>query len=147
MIWFLDTSALVKRYIRESGSDWLRKEIKSHQVLIAQITPVELASALGRNLKQGKVSDFVFRQARRRFLLHIKENQYKIEQMTQLVVNQAMRLAYAYRLRAYDAVQLATALVSVNVGERDRMFFVTSDGNLETVAIAEGLQALNPSKH
>jgi predicted nucleic acid-binding protein len=59
--------------------------------------------------------------------------------MTQLVVNQAMRLAFAYRLRAYDAVQLATALMSVNVGERARMFFVTADGNLETVPIAAAL--------
>ena len=26
MIWFVDTSALIKRYVREPGSDWLRTD-------------------------------------------------------------------------------------------------------------------------
>jgi hypothetical protein len=33
MIWFVDTSALVKRYIKEEGSEWLRSEIARHDSL------------------------------------------------------------------------------------------------------------------
>jgi len=73
MIWFVDTSALVKRYIKEQGSDWLRKEIVQHETLISQLTPVELAAALSKRLADGSISKFVFYQARRAMLLHLVE--------------------------------------------------------------------------
>ena len=33
--WFADTSALIKRYVREMGSDWVRSEVARNQVVIA----------------------------------------------------------------------------------------------------------------
>ena len=45
MIWFVDASALVKRYVNETGSHWLRSELVLHQVAIAEITAVELIAA------------------------------------------------------------------------------------------------------
>jgi len=48
MIWFVDTSALVKRYIKEQGSEWFRQEIVRHDVLISQLTPIEMAAALSK---------------------------------------------------------------------------------------------------
>lgn len=38
MIWFTDASALVKRYVNETGSQWFRSELSKHQVVIAQTT-------------------------------------------------------------------------------------------------------------
>jgi len=46
MIWFADTSALVKRYISEKGSPWMRAEMVRHDVLVSQLTPIEMAAAL-----------------------------------------------------------------------------------------------------
>jgi predicted nucleic acid-binding protein len=65
MIWFVDTSALVKRYLKEQGSEWVRSEIVHHDVLISQATPIEPGAAFSKRLGDGSVSKFVFYQARK----------------------------------------------------------------------------------
>ena len=50
-VYFFDSSALVKRYAYETGSDWivaLTEPSASHSLYIARITAVELVSALSR---------------------------------------------------------------------------------------------------
>jgi hypothetical protein len=80
-IWFADTSALIKGYVRELGSDWLRNEVARNQVIIAQLTPIELTAALGRRFCQGNISRIAFYQARRMFLLHLKAGKYQISDL------------------------------------------------------------------
>jgi len=147
MIWFVDTSALVKRYIREDGSDWLRKEIARHDVLISQLTPIELGAALSKRFREGSISEFVFHQARRAMLLQLVEGRYATLDLSQRVVSQALSLTFRQQLRAYDAVQLATALVaSIEVDPR-RFVFITADEKLAAVSLAQGLRTENPSNH
>lgn len=147
MLWFVDTSALVKRYVREAGSDWLRNEIAGHDVFIAQVTPIEAAAAFRRRFQQGHISEFVFHQARRRFLTHLAEDRYNIFEMSQRIVDEALRLLFKHDLRAYDAVQLATAMTVLNISERSRFVFVTADLQLEAASRTEGLQTDNPLNH
>ncbi len=52
MIWFVDTNALAKRYVNETGSQWLRREVAQHHVLLTQITPIEMMAALGRRFRK-----------------------------------------------------------------------------------------------
>ena len=33
MIWYCDSSALVKRYVRETGSRWFRAQVSQHQAV------------------------------------------------------------------------------------------------------------------
>ena len=146
-IWFADTSALVKRYVREQGSDWLRNDVVKQEVLISQITPVELTAALGRKFRQGHISKFAFYQARRMFFLHLEAQQYSIIDLDQPIVNTALRLTFKEGLRAYDAVQLATALECRKNIDPKRFIFLTSDTELETISQAEGLQTDNPLNH
>ena len=147
MIWLADASALVKRYVNEKGSRWLRRELAHHQIIIAQITPVEIVAALGKRFRQGDISEFAFYQARKRFLAHRARQQYQIVEMNAPIVEEAMRVAFDHDLRAYDAVQLGTALITAKRVERDRLFFVTADSQLAAASAAEGLQVENPLSH
>ncbi len=55
--YFFDTSALAKRYIEESGSEWVSaicEKSTLHLIFISEITEVELVSALIRRGK-GKI--------------------------------------------------------------------------------------------
>jgi uncharacterized protein len=146
-IWFADTSALIKRYMREPGSDWIRNEVVKSEVLISQITPIEIMAALGRRFRQGLISRFAFYQARRMFLLHLEAEQYIVIDLEQPIVDQAIRLTFHQGLRAYDAAQLASALEACKTQDRSRFVFLTADAALETVAQAEGLQTDNPLNH
>ena len=91
MLWFVDTSALVKRYVNEPGSLWLRHELTQHQLLIAQITSVEMMAALGRRYRQGSLSQFALSQARRRFLAHRAQQEYQIVELSAPMIEEAMR--------------------------------------------------------
>lgn len=147
MIWFADSSALVKRYVNEAGSHWLRRELANHRVIIAQITSVEMIAALTRRFRQGDISKFALHQARKRFLTHRADQQYQIIEIDPPIIEEAMRLAFAHGLRAYDAVQLATAMFAARGVDKSRFVFVTADAQLEIGCAAEGLQVENPLNH
>ena len=58
-----------------------------------------------------------------------------------------MQLTFKYGMRAYDAVQLASALIASAGREHSRFTFLTADHQLEQVAQAEGLLTENPLVH
>jgi uncharacterized protein len=66
--------------------------------------------------------------------------QYQIVLMTTVLVDRAMELAEKHRLRGYDAIQLASALVvhaeltASRVGE---LVFISANADLNDVAQAE----------
>ena len=55
--YFLDTSALVKRYVTEIGSTWVQDiaALNTDKLNIAQITWVEFFSALARRQREGSL--------------------------------------------------------------------------------------------
>lgn len=58
MIYFLDTSALIKRYVREQGSLWVQTvtDLKTrNSLMMARITWVEMLSGLTRRQREGNL--------------------------------------------------------------------------------------------
>jgi predicted nucleic acid-binding protein len=56
--YFFDTSALVKRYAVEQGSDWVQSVAvdRGSDIYIASVTTVEVTSAVARKLRGGHLS-------------------------------------------------------------------------------------------
>ena len=112
MAYFVDSSALVKRYVQEAGTTWVRgitRHTRSTPVYIARIGAVEVTSAVarrrkGRTLTRPRASSIL-----RRFRQHLA-GRYIVVEVTPALLDDAMRLANAHALRAYDAVQLSVAL-------------------------------------
>lgn len=80
---------------------------------------------------------------------HIK-NEYRLVVAHPPIFTEAVRLTQAYRLRGYDAVQLATglaALRSLLAAGLPALIFVAADNDLIMAAQAEGLAAENPNNH
>ncbi|MFB2971484.1 type II toxin-antitoxin system VapC family toxin [Aerosakkonema sp. BLCC-F183] len=148
--YFLDTSALVKRYVAETGSNWIKSITDSatgNDVAIAQITWVEVLSALGRRRREGSLStddfDYVLEEFREDF-----DNQYPVIEVDRMLIEIAGQLVIQYPLRAYDAIQLASALrvQSVFATMPDiELIFVTADERLINIAQTEGLVTDNPN--
>lgn len=58
-VYFIDSSALVKRYISETGSAWvvgLFDPALNNEVFIAAITGVEIIAAITRRSRGGSIS-------------------------------------------------------------------------------------------
>ncbi len=110
MIVYLDTSALVKRYIRETGSNDVVELVEDAEavgsVVLAQ---VEMASALGKAARLEWVERLAVKKAWQDFLLHWPS--FTRIGVTPLLAERASQLSWEYGLRAYDAAHLAASLI------------------------------------
>lgn len=150
--YFLDSSALVKRYARETGTAWMLsffRRAAGHRLYISRITGVEVAAALTRKLRGGYLSTAEVTRARGRLRRDIGMR-LRVTEITSVMLTDAMSLAEKHGLRGYDAVQLSAALeingrrVALGAGP---LTLVTSDAELLTAAVAEGLATDDPNTH
>ena len=110
--YFVDSSALVKRYVQETGTSWVRgitRHSPSTLIYIARITAVEVPCAIARRRKGKTLTPPRASSILRRFRQHLA-GRYTVAEVTAALLDDAMRLGIKHALRAYDAVQLAVAL-------------------------------------
>ena len=149
---YVDTSALVKRYVDEIGSDWLRTTVRaehSSSVIIVHLAIVEMTSALTRRLREGVLTQAEYAQLQNAFRSDCLD-EYEIAIAVGNVIDQANHLLEAHPLRAYDAVHLATAVVAnQRLVDNDLapLVFLSSDDRLNDAASAQGLAVDNPNHH
>jgi predicted nucleic acid-binding protein len=149
---FCDSSAIVKRYVVETGStyvDALADLESGNIVLLARITRVEVAAAFARRLKGTSLTAADAQKALALFQHDLMNNYFTVE-ITPGLLSEAMRLAVKHALRGYDAVQLAAALEAN--GERlsnslPPLTLVSADTELNTAAQVEGLNVEDPNNH
>jgi predicted nucleic acid-binding protein len=148
--YYLDASALVKRYADELGSAWIRQITDpraGNTVLLAEITLAEVAAALAaKHRAPGGITRPQRDRALSRFLQDCDE-QFLLLPLDRPVIDRAVELTQTHRLRGYDAVQLATALVTNEILESQNLsppVFVVGDDDLLIAARAEGLPTDNP---
>jgi uncharacterized protein len=149
--YFVDSSALVKRYVVETGTAWVRgitRRMPSTHIYVSLITAVEVTSAVARRrgvtLSATRASSILSR-----FRKHLA-GRYLPSEITPALVNDAMKLANTHRLRAYDAVQLATALdlhKDWSANSLGAFVFISADHALNAAATAEGLTVDDPNSH
>ncbi len=148
---FCDSSAIVKRYIVETGSTWLSAttDPKNNRVYVARITFVEVISAVSRRKKGKHLSTTDADNARLQSEQDYLNEFQKVEISENLIV-EAANLAKKYALRGYDAVQLATALET----EKERfavglppLTLLSADTDLNAAAVSEGLTVDNSNNH
>lgn len=148
---YFDTSALAKRYMPEPGTNWVRKQTARsavNDIIIAQITPVELYSALARQYHDAQI-DLARLQAFRRLFMHHLQHQYLVLTLSNTIITRALTLHETYRLRAYDSLQLASALeLRVRLAETQQtLTFVAADTRLLDAAATAGLSTDNPNNY
>ena len=78
-VYFFDSSALVKRYVQENGSEWVRQAtaLQKHVILVSRITYVEVLSAFARLQREGKIDSTAISTTRDLFE-YDWTNQYQI---------------------------------------------------------------------
>jgi len=121
-LYFLDSSALVKCYVTETGSAWIKALTdpeKRNPLIIARIT-------------------------------YDLDMQYQVAELDRTLTEAAGELVTRHPLRAYDAVKLASALRVQSELVRAKspaLTFFSADDRLVAIAQAEGLLTDNPNRH
>jgi predicted nucleic acid-binding protein len=151
-VFYLDASALVKRYLAERGSAWvvsLCADENATAVAIANIGIIEVAAAFAAKRRGHFLSDPDY-DAILSELLDNAQTRYWLVAISQIVMDHAIALTRRQKLRGYDAVHLACAL-ALNKPLLDSglpsLTFVAADDDLLAAAEAEGLPTENPNQY
>ncbi|MCY4077436.1 MAG: type II toxin-antitoxin system VapC family toxin [Acidobacteria bacterium] len=140
MFLYLDTSALVKRYIAEAEAEDVDAVMNdSGAVGTSLITRTEVAAALARAVRQGRLNEDGGREAHRRFLEEWPD--FGRVPVTDALAARADELTWTHALRAYDAMQLAAALACQETLEalQEDVLFACFDERLRAAAGETGL--------
>src|SRR5258708_22251865 len=135
---FWDASALVPLLVRQSNTSHAVGLYKTLDVVVWWATPVELASAVARLLRTGKISTGEFAKIRK--LANALFASWAVISPTDAVRSTAMELVERYDLRAADSLQLAAALHWCGEVSQGRIF-VSGDQRLHDAAILSGFNA------
>jgi uncharacterized protein len=152
VVCFFDSSAIVKRYLIETGTAWVNgitDLAAGNKIFLARITLVEVVSAITRKSRSSGISAAGASKAITDFRDDFG-NEYLVIELTPSLIERAADLAEGHALRAYDAVQLAAALqidVEITAAGASPIIMVSADGALNTAALAEGLAVDDPNTH
>ncbi len=146
---YLESSALIKRYVPEKGSEVLDALVGgnagNHDLTISVLAILEQKSALARLVRNRDISRLDMREAlaefardRRGFALTLP--------LDNDLIDEASGQIDRYPLRSLDAIHLATALRVMEIARRSGTDFavVCSDGSLTAACRQVGLEVINP---
>jgi hypothetical protein len=148
--YFLDSSALVKRYVAETGTTWINSLFTreaGHILYVARISGAELVAALFRRVRTGDLTLLEAQAVATQFKTDFRQR-FQVIEITEKLIDSAMILAERYGLRGYDSVQLAAVLelqtIRVSLSLPD-ITFVCADSQLNITAAVIGLRVEDPN--
>jgi predicted nucleic acid-binding protein len=132
---FFDSSAFVKRYVREAGSDAVLQWCdQASEVLLSGIALPEIVSGFCRLQREGRITEPQYRQLKSLLLADVEDA--AICDLTPMVLAQAIASLETNVLRGMDAIHIGSAMVL------EAELFVTSDQRQLVAAQSCGLQAV-----
>ena len=147
--YFLDTSALAKRYHEELGSDFVDRLFQppGSRIWISHLSIVEFESVLAIKVRTKVIDPSALEIARRRFRADLAQHRlFVTPPIYEMHFHRARRLLSQYGvsdgLRTLDALQLAAALDLRQSGHVDVL--VAADQRLCRVSNLASCPAVNP---
>lgn len=137
MILFCDTSALIKLYIAEEGSDAIKMQLSlAEAVAVCRISWAEAHAALSRRAREVPQDARVIEQAK--VALAADWQHFVVLEIDQVLIERAGEYADTFALRGYDSVQLAAAFETGRISQLP-IFFACFDTRLNKAAKLLGM--------
>lgn len=129
----VDSSALVKKYVLEDGSEILHQYLqRAFELAVCIILVPEIISGLNRRLREGFLSANDYRMVKKQLLTDVRDA--TVLQITPAAISHSVKLLETSELRAMDALHVACAL------EWQAELFVTADRRQLIAARNAGLR-------
>lgn len=140
MILFCDTSALLKLYIVEAGSEALKaRVVEAEAVAVCRIAWAEAHAALSRRAREVPEDAPVIEQAK--VALAQDWPRFVVMEVDQALVERAGNYADTFALRGYDSIQLAAAFEAGRIAQSP-ICFACFDARLNKAADVLGMACL-----
>lgn len=146
--YFLDSNAIVKYYVQEVGTAWIKEIINSHlnQRIICVISIAEVASALSQLQRTTRLGKKRIRRVYDKFREDIRSGVFLSHPVNIPTLDLAAELALRYPLKGFDATQVASALMASKILGTS-IVFISGDKQALNAAKREGLLCENPFDH
>lgn len=145
MIVYVETSALVKCYLDEYGSDQVDTYLEDAEVRLSSgLTQLELIAAIELAKRIRRINSPEYRTKMAAINADITAERISFLSVSSIILKRAIPLIRVHRLRAPDAIQLSTAIES-NKGYSGELHFLCADRALLGAARSEGLRCKNVS--
>lgn len=139
MILYLDTSALVKLYADEEGSDTVRQALtQAEAVATSRVAYAEARAAFARKQRETVLDPEVYRKIVEDF--ERDWERYFIVEVSDDITRLAGQLAEQAALRGFDAIHLASALLIKRKTHGIEVAFLCFDQTLLAAGEAQGLK-------
>lgn len=145
---FLDSNTVVKYYIREPGSNWVRNivDLNDNICVICTISFVEVASALAQMQRGKRFGKQLMRRTFTNFRQDIQRGLFFTHAINTATLELAAELAMLYPLKGFDATQVTSAVLGEEMLNTS-IVFVSGDKQALFAAITEGLAVDDPFQH
>ena len=148
-VYYLETSALMKKYRTETGTQVVEELFQQKQgsevFVTSQFTVIEITSIATRLLRARELSRRSYQGILGNVTRETSGN-IRLESISNDVVSEAIRMTQLHALRAPDDVHLATAVI-VKEASRDEPFCLFgSDARLNASCKSSGIAVINPEE-
>jgi predicted nucleic acid-binding protein len=143
--YFLDSTAFVKLFVQEAGTDAiirLMEATEDNRKLISAGTPLEVYASLKRRERAGGISPEDSESARG--ILRMEAARMVQQPLNPAVLEAARQVLDRHQLRSAEALQLGAAVVAREMFQGMEIVFVSSDARLLEAAKSERFRVLNP---
>ena len=138
MAWaYVDTSALVKRYVNEPGRREVLQLLRRHDIVTSAILQVEVRSALRRRASEGTLDPARVAEILRR--VASDRAYWTLVEVGSEVLAAAEALVATHPLRTLDVIHVASAQVFKNHLATTAFIFASADGRQSATAAALGM--------
>ena len=147
--YYLDTSAIMKRYRYEPGTETIDRLFEVPQpetrVYTSFLTTLELTSSILRLARGGQISRRMADNVLARFRQD-SQGTVRVLPLTDAIVSGAVAVVEQHQLRSGDAIHLATVASIFRLAPESETVLVTSDRELLEAAMRSGMGGLNPQE-
>jgi predicted nucleic acid-binding protein len=137
---YFDSSVLLKRYVREKGTDRALALMHRHVIISAALAPLEMRSALRRLVFDGGLSAKAFHAVLKR--IQTDRQKWDLVAISTDILDSAERLTVDLNIRSLDAIHLASAVACQSRLNR-ALPFVTADFRQQHAARALELETIS----
>lgn len=147
-MYFLDTSAVVKAYIRERGSETVQAAFErlAGSLFLSELVMVESMACFARLRRKREISTRTYRTARNDFLTDLT-TRYRVLPLPSVVFDAALAALHTLRERgigAPDAVHVCAAEWLQSLVPGETVLFMCSDEKLRKAASSRGFSVFDP---
>ena len=138
MAWaYVDTSALIKRYVEELGRRQVLQLLRKNECVVSAVLPIEVRSTLRRRVSEGTLDEERTAAILRRFTAD--RAFWTLIEVSGEALTAAETLAATHPLRALDAIHVASAQLFAARIAPSEFIFVSADVQQTTAAAALGM--------